>query len=202
MGGMESPHVSELIRRLENLLRPGTIAQVDVRRARARVQCGGLLSNWRPWLAMRAGKVRHWSPPSIGEQCILLAPGGDPANAVILVGFFSDAIPANDDRAHTLATRQPDGTLAEYDHQTHRDLLSCVGDIVRAADGAISITAKGSIVLESQQSITLRVGDASIVLTGGGATVDPDIVGGRRVSLVGHRHKDVKGGFDKSGPPA
>lgn len=218
MADMETPHVSELIRRLENLLRPGTIGQVDVQRARVRVLAGGLLTNWVPWLSLRAGAVRHWSPPSMGEQCILLAPGGDPANAMALMGLFSDGIPADDHRDHTHATRQPDGTLAEYDHQVHRDLLQCVGDILRQAEGsithqaegdiahlaqgAITHRADGSILIESGVSITLRVGGASIVLTASGATVDPDIVGGGRVSLVNHIHKGVTPGLAKSGPPA
>lgn len=202
MAGMETPHISELIRRLENLARPGTIARVDVKRARVRVQCGGLLCDWLPWFSLRAGQVRHWSPPSAGEQCMLIAPGGDLANAVVLVGYFSDAIPADDDRDHTHATRHPDGTLEEYDHQAHRDLLKCVGDIVREALGSISHKAEGPILLESSESITLRVGGTSLVLTDSGATVDPDIVGGGRISLVKHVHELVKKGLDQSGTPA
>lgn len=202
MAGMETPHISELIRRLENLLRPGTIGRVDVQRARVRVRAGGIVSNWLPWFTLRAGSARHWSAPSIGEQCMLLAPGGDLANGVVLVGIFSQASPPNDNRDHTHATHYPDGSFAEYDHKQHRALLQCVGDIESQAEGAMRYQAQGPIVIESGQSITLRVGGASIVLTASGASVDPDIVGGGRVSLVKHKHGQVRSGLDVSGPPA
>ncbi len=209
MADMETPHVSELIRRIENLLRPGTIARVDVKRYRVRVIAGGLISNWLPWLTLRAGTTRKWSPPTIGEQCLLLSPGGDLANGVALVGIFSTEVPPNDDRASTEATHFPDGTLHEYDHEAHRDLLRCVGDIFREAHGdithqargAITQQAGGSILIESQASITLKVGDARIVLTPGGITADPDIVGGGHVSLVNHIHSKVTLGKDVSGKP-
>jgi phage baseplate assembly protein gpV len=45
--------VSELIRRLEQLLRYGTIDALDLGAARCRVRSGELLSNWIPWLAQR-----------------------------------------------------------------------------------------------------------------------------------------------------
>ena len=225
MADMETPHVSELIRRIENLLRPGTVARVDVKRYRVRVIAGGLVSNWLPWFSLRAGTTRKWSPPTIGEQCLLLSPGGDMANGVALVGVFSSEVPPNDDRANTEATHYPDGTVHEYDHEAHRDLLKCVGDILRQvegsvthevkgsvthdvqgdithqAKGAITHKADGSILIESQASITLKVGDVQIVLTPGGITADPDILGGGRVSLVKHTHGQVKFGTDVSGKP-
>lgn len=217
MAGMESVHVSELIRRLENVLRPGTIARVDVERYRVRVQAGGLQSHWLPWLTLRAGTTRKWSPPTVGEQCILLSPGGDLTNGVALLGVFSDAVQPNDNRASTEATHYPDGSLHEYDHQAHRDLLKCVGDLLRqvegnlthqvqgdiahTAQGAITHKAAGPIVIESDASITLRVGGTEIVLTSGGITADPDIVAGGRVSVVNHKHVLVKSGTDTSGSP-
>src|SRR5205085_2193946 len=80
--GMHGVTTTELIRRLEQLLRYGTVAEVDLGAARCRVKSGELLSNWVPWFAQRAGQTRHWSPPTVGEQCLLLSPGGDTAAAV------------------------------------------------------------------------------------------------------------------------
>lgn len=202
MAGMESLHVSELIRRIENLLKLGTVAHVDVARARLRVVAGGLLSNWLPWLTLRAGNVRRWSAPSVGEQCLLLSPGGDLANGVALAGIFSEAIPQNDNRPHTHATHYPDGTVEEYDHDAHRHLLQCVGDILSTAQGTMTLKADGAIVIESGESITLRVGGSTLVLSSSGITVDPDLVAGGHVSVVNHVHGQVKGGTDKSGKPA
>ncbi|WP_269633147.1 phage baseplate assembly protein V [Pelomonas sp. BJYL3] len=206
---METPHVSELIRRIENLLRLGTIARVNAKGYRVRVTAGGLVSNWLPWVALRAGTTRKWSPPTVGEQCLLLSPGGDLVNGVVLVGIFSAEVPPNDNRANTEATHYPDGTYHEYDHEAHRDLLRCVGDVLRQVEGSITHEAKGaithqadgSILIESKASITLKVGDSRIVLTPSGITADPDIVGGGHVSLVNHKHTKVSLGNDVSGKP-
>ena len=62
----ESPY--EIIRRLEGLIRTGTIAAVrHARPARCRVKTGNLTTNWIPWLALRAagtpasGGHRPWA---------------------------------------------------------------------------------------------------------------------------------------------
>src|SRR5471032_326883 len=86
---------SENNRRIENIVRAGTVMAVDHASARCRVQSGALATDWRPWISQRAGDVRHWSPPSVGEQCVIFSPGGDMASAFILVGLFSDAHTAN-----------------------------------------------------------------------------------------------------------
>ena len=83
---VSSPSLSlaELNRLLCNLLRVGEIAQVDLSRALVRVRCGELLSDWLRWFEQRAGSAVTWSAPSVGEQVILLAPGG-----AIMTGPFT-----------------------------------------------------------------------------------------------------------------
>ena len=87
-------NIPELLRLLHNLIRLGTIAEVDHRAARVRVKTGELLTDWLPWLEGRAGTTRDWDPPTKGEQVILFSPGGDPANGVVLCGLCSNAHPA------------------------------------------------------------------------------------------------------------
>ncbi|WP_377153672.1 phage baseplate assembly protein V [Roseateles sp. UC29_93] len=221
---MDSPDISDVIRRLENLLRAGTIEQVDHEAALVRVRTGGLLSSWVRAFARRAGVVREWSPPSVGEQCLLFSPGGDLANGFALVGLYSDDHPANDNRANTEATLYPDGTLLEYDHSAHRHLVKCVGDIVAIAEGNITSTASGdltlkaeggvaasaggsmtikaaqSIVIEAGASITLKVGAASLTIGPAGVKGSPDIVV-ENISLTQHSHDKVRTGEDRSGMP-
>ncbi|QNK67757.1 phage baseplate assembly protein V [Variovorax sp. PAMC26660] len=108
----------ELQRLIENLVRAGTVFAVDHETRRCRVKSGNLSTNWLPWFARRAGDVRHWSPPSEGEQCMVLSPGGDMATGFVLVGIFSDGIPANGDSGDVERTTYPDGAVIEYDHAT------------------------------------------------------------------------------------
>ncbi|WP_431131087.1 phage baseplate assembly protein V [Variovorax paradoxus] len=58
---------AELVRCIENIVRAGTIAQVDHSAARCRVKSGGLDTDWLPRISLRAGDVRRWSPPSPGQ---------------------------------------------------------------------------------------------------------------------------------------
>lgn len=109
--------IADLYRLLENLIRLGTVLEVNG--DFARIKSGKLESNWLRWLNLRAGNVKTWCQPSIGEQAIVFSPGGDTAAALILVGIYSDENPApsNDPNLHT--THYPDGAVVEYDHAVH-----------------------------------------------------------------------------------
>lgn len=86
-------NVAELLRLIHNLIRTGTIAEVDHAAARVRVKSGALLTDWLPWIESRAGTSRSWNPPTVGEQVMLFSPGGDPAAGLVLTGLFSNAHP-------------------------------------------------------------------------------------------------------------
>ena len=79
-------------RLIRNLINTGTISEVNVPFGLARVAIGELLTNWLPWMCPRAGKVRIWSAPSAGEQCLVLAPGGHLGAGIILTGIYSSRI--------------------------------------------------------------------------------------------------------------
>jgi len=84
----------ELSKLLNNLLRIGVLSQVDTDSAKVRVKSGDLETNWIPWLSARAGKNAQWNPPEVGEQVMMLSPGGDLAQAVALPALYSTANPA------------------------------------------------------------------------------------------------------------
>jgi phage baseplate assembly protein V len=168
----------ELLRRMENMLRLGTVAEVRLTApALCRVQCGGLVTHWLPWLTARAGSATTWWPPSVGEQCLVLAPGGDLLNAVVLPAAYCDAFPQNSDSATEHRTTWANGDTLVHD----------------SATGALHITCA--------HSITFQVGATVLTLTPEGATITPDLVGAGHVSLVNHRHTQVRGGPDLSGVP-
>jgi phage baseplate assembly protein V len=137
-------------RRLESLLRLGTIAAVDHAQAVARVQSGGILSDWLPWLERRAGKTRDWNPPTAGEQCLLLSPSGEPGAGVILTGLFSDAHPAPSNAENITLRLFPDGAFLRHDHA--------------ASACTIDVPAAGKI--------TLHIGGTTLTLTDGQAEID------------------------------
>ena len=185
--GMESPITQpesplEIVRRLENLVRMGTVEQVrHGAPARCRVRAGELLTNWVPWIALRAGgsaKGRRWSPPAVGEQCLLLALGGDLGNAVALPGIYSDAM--------------PQGSVEEDMDRTDWS----------ATDYMEHDRATGRLVIDCAQEIEFRIGgERRLLINATGVYGWPDVFGDGRISLVHHLHSGVVPGISSTGEP-
>ena len=106
----------ELSRKLENILRFGTVHSVDHAARRCRVQSGKLLTQWLRWFEARAGETGTWNPPTIGEQCVILSPSGVVENGMVIYGAPSDVIdtPSHDPVMHVI--KFPDGATFSYDH--------------------------------------------------------------------------------------
>ena len=147
--------LAELARLIENLIRLGTVAEVQVEPPRVRVKTGNVTTAWRPWFALRAGADREWDPPTVGEQVILFSPSGNLAQGVALTGLFSDANPANGDREGLHRRTYRDGAVIEYDSIAKhlRATLPGTAEVVAAGDinissgGNIQITATGDIAI-------------------------------------------------------
>ena len=75
----------DLPRQSNNQIRIGTVAVVDLARGLCRVQAGEIQTDFVPWFVPRAGAVIEWSAPSVGEQVLLLSPGGDVSGAASIV---------------------------------------------------------------------------------------------------------------------
>lgn len=174
-------------RLLENLIRLGTVAEVDPVKARVRVQSGGITTTWLPWLAPAAGADREWTPPTFGEQVMVLSPSGVLAQGVVLRGLFSSLIPANGDREALRRTTYRDGAVIEYDSAAHalRAQLPAGGTAALVATGGIriegDITHIGNLTQQGDQAIT------------GGITTTADVVADG-ISLINHTHPGDSGG--------
>lgn len=138
----KTPSPVELLRLIENLVRAGTVMAVDHGAHLCRVKSGGNETNWLPWFARRAGDVRHWSPPFVGEQCMVLSPGGDMASGFVLVGLYSDSMRANGSSGDVERTTFPDGAVFEYDHVAHALKVTLPGG------GTADITVPDSITVK------------------------------------------------------
>lgn len=179
-----------------DLVQIGTVATVDVAAATCTVAIGDLETGDLPWLAARAGAVRLWSPPTVGEQVLLLAPDGDLANGVVLAGIWSDAFPPPSASADLLLAAFADGANLSYDQAAH--VLSAT----LPAGATVSITAPGGVTITADSGVAIT-GDVSIsgdVTVTGTLTADTDVVGGGK-SLKGHKHGGVAAGGAQSGPP-
>lgn len=152
-GAATAFEMAEILRRLANVVRLGAVAEVDLPAARARVHYdtdpGGaaILTAWLPWLTPRAGADRTWWAPTVGEQVVVLAPGGELPQAVILPALYRDTHPAPDVAASKHVMRYGDGIRIEVDTAAHRYgvavpaggelVLTCGGSRLRMTDRAI-----------------------------------------------------------------
>jgi len=117
-------NIADLTRRLENLIRPGAIAAVDHGNARCQVTTGGITTGWLPWFTRRAGATSDWDPPSIGEQCVVLSPSGDPGVGFVLVGIYSDSNPAHSADPAVHRTQWANGDFLQHNADTGAAELS------------------------------------------------------------------------------
>lgn len=214
--------LSEILRLLQNLIRPGTIAEVDG--AKARVTLGPkLTSEWLSWATLRAGTTRTWSAPTVGEQVLVLSPGGDLTRGTILPAIYSNDhdAPESDGAIHT--THYPDGAVVQYDHAAH--ILSANlpgGTAIITADKVTSdapttictgdLTVMGNLDVQQVATVTgataLNGGVTAKAGAAGGTAVEvqgsikatDDVLAGA-VSLANHKHTGVRSGGDQSGGP-
>ena len=131
--------IAELIRLLENVVRIGTVTEIDEENWRVRVQSGGLETTWLRWNAQRAGAFKVWIPPSIGEQVWLLCLGGNTNTAIIGGSLYSDDNPAPGVTRNEIVVTAPDGATFRYS----------------AEAGALQVKGIKSAAVEASVKITL-----------------------------------------------
>ena len=131
--------ITDIIRRIENMIRLGSIAEVDLAAVRVRVASGGIVTGWLPWKHARAGTTADWDPPTVGEQVIILSPSGDTAVGIVLTGINSKAHPAPSASGDQCLRAYPDGARITYDHKA----------------GALSATGIKTAKIEASESCTV-----------------------------------------------
>lgn len=190
----ESPF--EILRRLENVVRTGTIAAVRTGKpARCRIRCGNITTNWIPWVAGRAaGKSGGvWWPPKVGEQCLMFAPGGDLMNAMALPGAFSDKNPQ--------ASENPDLFRMDWAGDGFMEYDEAAGAFTLEAMQSITLRVMESFIRITPDAILLAAAGGKLLINGEGATGTPDVMAAG-VSLSNHVHGGVSRGGSETDKPA
>ena len=174
-------------RLIGNLMRLGTIESLDLAESTVRVRVGEIVTGDIPFAAPRAGAVRIWAPPSIGEQVLLFCPEGDIEAGIILGALFCDAHPAPANDA-TCLIDFPDGTRITYDPAGHK-LTIAIGE-----GGSAEITAPGGLTLNADVTLNGKL-DATDKIT----STEDVLAAGK--SLKSHKHLAVQPGTGVSGAP-
>ncbi|WP_343560411.1 phage baseplate assembly protein V [Kiloniella sp. b19] len=138
--------LSELARRLENLITIGVVVEADYSAAKVKVNIQGRKSAWLSWLTTSAGNDREWDAPDIGEQVLVLSPSGNPANGIVLASLFSNQSPAPADSADIWRKTFADGMVMEHDRAkkiTRFNAMDSEGTMILEAKNLILRTGEG-----------------------------------------------------------
>lgn len=187
--------LTEIMRLITNLIRTGTVTEVDRDKWLCRVKTGDLETNWINWLTLRAGTSRTWWKPSVGEQVVLFSLGGNLETAFALPAVYSNQFPPPSDSEDGSVTEYPDGGWFEYEPSTGRWYVRGIKSmVIEAADSVIFKT--GEFVVEAD---TTRIN--SDVVINGAVTQGGGQMSSNGIVVDDHAHNKVKSGGDTSGGP-
>ena len=146
--------LQDIARAIRNLIRTGIVTEVNLRDGLCRVQTGGIKTTWLNWMTSRAGRSRVWWAPSVGEQVMVLAIGGELDTAFVLPAIFSDDFPAPSSSADALRIDFPDGATIEYEPETGALTVSGIKTADVTASGSITATVP-LVLVKAETRITL-----------------------------------------------
>ena len=169
--------LNDLGRRLANIIRIGTIFEIDFQAAKARVKIGELETDFLPWANANSGSNNSWNPPEIDEQVIILSPSGDLSQAVILPSLYKNN--ASDSDQNIKSITYQDGSKISF------NVSSGILDL--DLKGNVTIKVVGNANIEAANSTIKVTGDAEIEATKVTLKGDVDLgeSGGQPVARVG-----------------
>jgi phage baseplate assembly protein V len=162
---MQGFDITELDRRLSNLIQIGTVIEADYPNAKLKVKIGDITTDWLRWMTHRASNDTSWWAPEIGEQVIVLAPSGELNQAVILPAIYQNAHPAIDDSEDISKTVYKDGTFTKYNRDSH------VLTVDVNKDGKVEVIIGASTITMTNTNIELKNGSSSILITDSNITL-------------------------------
>lgn len=141
---------AEIRRLINNLIRVGVVIAVDAQKG-CRVQIGNLETDWLNWITLRAGSTRTMNAPSVGEQVLILALGGELTTAFVLTGIFSNEHSEPTDSLTADHRTYSDGAIIEYEPAIGALKATGIKTANIEAREQVSATTKVVIVNASKQ---------------------------------------------------
>lgn len=199
--------IQDIARAIRNLIRTGIVTAVNHDEGLCRVQSGGMQTTWLNWLTCRAGRSRVWWAPSVGEQVLILAIGGELDTAFVLPGIFSDDHPAPSASPDAFHVSFPDGAVIEYEPESGALTVSGIktadvtaSDSITATVPLVLVKASTRITLDTPEVVcTNKLTTATLEVQKGGKMSGNIEHGGgsfksNGVQVDDHGHGGVKGG--------
>ncbi|MFT4314295.1 MAG: phage baseplate assembly protein V [Wolbachia pipientis] len=143
--------ISELNRKLANIIRIGVVKEIDYEKAKVRVKIGDIVTDYLPWITSKAGKDRDWSPPDIDEQVVVFSSLGELSLGVVLPGIYQEKYPALENKKEINSIKFQDGTKFTYDKEKHHLGIEVVDKIILKAGGSSIEMTKSGIKLKAER---------------------------------------------------
>lgn len=214
--------LGEMDHRLANIIRFGTIDQLDAVNRLVTVDIGDLVTDWMPWAALRAGADGEYWAPEPGEQVIVFSPSGDIALGFVWGSLDTDATPLPGNTATVSRRKYADGSSVEYDRSSHTltvnvgsgqvvvncteatvnasasttlntPTTTCTGDLVVHGNATVQGASTLTGAATMQGGLSVSGGSGSAATIQGSLSTTGDVKAGG-ISLTGHVHNDPQGG--------
>ncbi len=204
---------ADIRRLINNLIRIGVVTAVDANKG-CRVQTGDLETDWLNWLTLRAGSTRTMNAPSVGEQVIILAIGGELTTAFVLAGIFSNEYSEPTDSLTADHRTYSDGAVIEYEPASGQLKASGIKTAIIDASDQISATTQVVVVNAAKQidlntptvNCSNNLTCATLNVTQGGEVTGDFIHNGGAITSNGitlhdHDHGGVQRGGSRTDKP-
>lgn len=138
----EYQRLESLERAVANMVRVGVVKSVQS--DKAVVTIGGNETAPIPWMVARANGTREWSAPAIGEQVVVLAPGGVIEDAFIGGALYQDKFAALSSNQNKHIQRYANGATIEHDDNSGDLTFNMLGNITfKTPLGVFTIAPSG-----------------------------------------------------------
>ncbi|WP_202733301.1 phage baseplate assembly protein V [Acinetobacter pittii] len=199
---------ADINRRLENLIRFGTIKTVNPSKPipLVTVDLDDIVTPEIRFFNARSGDDLTWDPPSLGEEVMVISPCGEIGpTSVVFYGLYNNEYPAPSDDLNKKIRVFSDGCIIAYDISAHQlsAILPSGGKAILTADGGITVngdtTINGNLQINGSTAMTGNntVGGSQLVLgsshSTGNFSTEADVKAGS-ISLKEHKHPGDSGG--------
>ncbi|MCF1296789.1 phage baseplate assembly protein V [Acinetobacter nosocomialis] len=199
---------ADINRRLENLIRFGTIKTVNPSKPipLVTVDLDDIVTPEIRFFNARSGNDSTWDPPSLGEEVMVISPCGEIGpTSVVFYGLYNNEHPAPSDDLNQKIRVFADGCVIAYDISAHQlsAILPSGGKAIVTADGGITVngdtTINGNLQINGSTAMTGNntVGGSQLVQgsshSTGAFSTEADVKAGS-ISLKEHKHPGDSGG--------
>lgn len=135
---MELEYLEGLQKKVDNLIQIGTITEVHPENALARVTLLNRVTQFLPVLSTANSFKKHYIPPKVNEQVLVVSPYGNFNHGFILRGIFNKKCKENVE-IDTEIIEYSDGTKIRYDSKNSKLELDLKKDISINVNGGLAI---------------------------------------------------------------